>query len=349
MSVRVAIIGTGVMGADHAKILASDVTGAILQVICDANEARARELGDYLGAAHVLTDPIEALSRTDVDAVLIASPDNTHADLTIAAVAAGKHVLCEKPLAPTSQESLRVIEAESRLGERRVHVGFMRRFDPAYGAMKSAMEDGVVGDALMMHNFHRNVIAPEWFTGEMAISNSAPHEFDICRFVVGTEYLSVLAVQMPSRNSIAPVFLVLKTSDGQMVNIEVNNNAAYGYDVRCELVRSTGSVDLKARSRDLQRIASIRATVRCRLAPAFCRCLPAAKQGMDQRDRKRCDRPKAGKRLGRVVFNSRRRGRCGLVANGHLATGFVSGRPGTLPSDKSEFFAGGKSKVKTVE
>lgn len=246
MSVRVAIIGTGVMGADHAKILASDVPGAILQVICDANEARARELGDHLGAAHVLTDPIEVLSRTDVDAVLIASPDNTHADLTIAAIAAGKHVLCEKPLAPTSQESLRVIEAESRLGERRVHVGFMRRFDPAYGAMKSAMEDGVVGDALMMHNFHRNVTAPEWFTGEMAISNSAPHEFDICRFVLDTEYLSVLAVQMPSRNSIAPVFLVLKTSDGQMVNIEVNNNAAYGYDVRCELVGSAGSVDLKA-------------------------------------------------------------------------------------------------------
>ncbi|SLN69646.1 Inositol 2-dehydrogenase [Aquimixticola soesokkakensis] len=234
------------MGADHARILASDVPGAALQVICDANVTRARELGDQLGAAHVLTDPLEALSRADVDAVLIASPDSTHAELTIAAMEAGKHVLCEKPLAPTSQESLRVIEAETRLGERRVHVGFMRRFDPAYGAMKSAMESGGVGDALMMHNFHRNVTAPEWFTGEMAISNSAPHEFDICRFVLGSEYVSVLAVQMPSKNAIAPVFLVLKTADGQMVNIEVNNNAAYGYDVRCELVGSSGSVDLNA-------------------------------------------------------------------------------------------------------
>ncbi|SPF81543.1 Gfo/Idh/MocA family oxidoreductase [Pseudoprimorskyibacter insulae] len=246
MSVRVAVIGTGVMGADHARILTSDVPGAALQVICDANGTRARELGDQLGAAHVLTDPLEALSRADVDAVLIASPDSTHADLTIAAMEAGKHVLCEKPLAPTSQDTQRVIEAENRLGERRVHVGFMRRFDPAYGAMKSAMEDGLVGDALMMHNFHRNVTAPEWFTGEMAISNSAPHEFDICRFVLGSEYVSVIAVQMPSKNAIAPVFLILKTADGQMVNIEVNNNAAYGYDVRCELVGSTGSVDLKA-------------------------------------------------------------------------------------------------------
>lgn len=245
MSVRVAVIGTGVMGADHARILASDVPGAALQVVCDANGTRARELGDQLGAAHVLTDPLEALSRADVDAVLIASPDSTHADLTIAAMEAGKHVLCEKPLAPTSQDTQRVIEAENRIGERRVHIGFMRRFDPSYRAMKSAMESGAVGEALMMHNFHRNVTAPEWFTGEMAISNSAPHEFDICRYVLGSEYVSVLALQMPSKNAIAPVFLVLKTSDGQMVNIEVNNNASYGYDVRCELVGSNGSVDLK--------------------------------------------------------------------------------------------------------
>lgn len=246
MSVRVAVIGAGVMGADHASILARDVPTAELQVICDANETRARDLGETLGAKHVLTDPMAALSRDDVDAVLIASPDDTHAALSIAALEAGKHVLCEKPLAPTSVDCLRVIEAEIRLGERRVHVGFMRRFDPAYTAMKTALNDGLIGRPLMMHNFHRNVSAPDWFTGQMAISNSAPHEFDIGRFMLCSDYVSITVSQSANGRTIAPVFMTLETADGQLVNIEVNNNAAYGYDVRGELVGETGSVDLGA-------------------------------------------------------------------------------------------------------
>jgi myo-inositol 2-dehydrogenase / D-chiro-inositol 1-dehydrogenase len=234
------------MGADHARILAEDVPAAELRVICDASEARARDLGETFGARHVLTDPMAALSRDDVDAVLIASPDDTHAALTIAALEAGKNVLCEKPLAPTSADCLRVIETEMRLGVRRVHVGFMRRFDPAYTAMKAALDDGIIGGALMMHNFHRNVAAPDWFTGKMAISNSAPHEFDIGRYILGIDYISITAAQSANGRTIAPVFMTLETTDGQLVNIEVNNNAAYGYDVRGELVGETGSVELGA-------------------------------------------------------------------------------------------------------
>jgi myo-inositol 2-dehydrogenase/D-chiro-inositol 1-dehydrogenase len=95
-----------------------------------------------------------------------------------------------------------------------------------------------------MHNFHRNVSTPAAdFTGAMAITNSAPHEFDVVRHVLGTEYATISAWQ-PRRSDalVAPVVMVLETTDGQIVTIEINNNAAYGYDVRAELVGQTGAI-----------------------------------------------------------------------------------------------------------
>ena len=244
MSVRVAIIGAGVMGADHARIIARDLPGADLQVVCDASAERARAVAEANGARDVLTDPMAVIRRPDVDAVLVASPDETHADLTLAALAAGKPVLCEKPLAPSSQACLEIVEAEVCIGRRLIQTGFMRRFDPGYVEMKATLASGALGRALMMHNFHRNVAAPDWFTGQMAISNSAPHEFDIARFVLDTEYVSISAFQGAGAGSVAPVVMVLETRGCHLVTIEVNNNAAYGYDVRGELVGETGSVDL---------------------------------------------------------------------------------------------------------
>ena len=110
--------------------------------------------------------------------------------------------------------------------------------------MKAALDRGDLGRALMMHNFHRNVATPAAdFTGAMAITNSAPHEFDVVRHVLGCDYATIAAWQ-PKRSDalVAPVFMVLETTDGQIVNIEINNNAAYGYDVRAELVGEAASI-----------------------------------------------------------------------------------------------------------
>jgi len=245
MTVRVAVIGSGVMGADHARIIAGDIPGAQLQVLCDADPDRARSVGEALGAGDIVTDPLAAVMRRDVDAVLIASPDNTHADLTIAALGVGKPVLCEKPLAPTAAECLKVIGAEVAVGRKLIQTGFMRRFDRAYAEMKAALDSGALGRALMMHNFHRNISAPDWFTAAMAITNSAPHEFDIARFVLGQEFRSITAFAGSGTAVVAPVVMVLETGAAQLVTVEVNNNAAYGYDVRGELVGEAGSVDLR--------------------------------------------------------------------------------------------------------
>ena len=247
MTTRIAIIGAGIMGTDHAKIFAEDIPGAEITAICDFSEDRAREVAAQYGGV-AATDPLEVIARDDVDAVVIASPDHTHAPLTLACIAANKPVLCEKPLSPSLEECETVMQAEMAHGRRMVQLGFMRRFDPSYTEVKSALDAGTFGRALMMHNFHRNVDTPAAdFTGAMAITNSAPHEFDVARFVLGTEYAAVSAYQ-PKRSDalVAPVIIVLETTDGQIVNVEINNNAAYGYDVRGELVGEKGSAFLNA-------------------------------------------------------------------------------------------------------
>ena len=248
MSVRIAVIGAGVMGADHAAIVAGDLPGAELQVVADADPDRARDVAGRTGARHALTDAEAAIARDDVDAVLIASPDATHEALTLACLHAGKPVLCEKPLAPTSDACLRIVEAEVRIGRKLVQAGFMRRFDPGYAGLKQAERDGRIGRVLAMHNIHRNVASPDWFEGHMAISNSASHEFDAIRFVLGTDYAAVtaFATERPG-TAVAPVILVLETLQGQVVTVEVNVDAAYGYDVRADLVGERGAVRLDPR------------------------------------------------------------------------------------------------------
>lgn len=244
MSIRIAIIGAGLMGADHAKIVAEELPGARVQLVCDMDPGRARSLADAVGAEDAISDPEAAIRRGEVDAVIVASPDFTHAPLSLACIAAGKRVLCEKPLSQSSAECLEVMQAEEAAGQRHVMLGFMRRYDQSYVEMRAALADGTLGRALMMHNFHRNVETPASdFTGAMAITNSAPHEFDVVRHVLGSDYVSITAHQ-PRRSDarVAPVVMVLETRDGQLVTIEVNNNAAYGYDVRAELVGEAGSI-----------------------------------------------------------------------------------------------------------
>ena len=234
------------MGEDHARIFAQDIPGAKLQVICDADGDRAETVARTYGAESVEQTPEAAIARDDVDAVVIASPDFTHAPLSMACITAGKRVLCEKPLSQSSAECADVMALEQAKGERFVMLGFMRRYDQSYFEMRTALLDGELGRALMMHNFHRNVETPaKDFTGAMAITNSAPHEFDVVRYVLGTEFKSVFASQpVRSDDLVAPVVMVLETDDGQLVTIEVNNNAAYGYDVRAELVGEAATVSM---------------------------------------------------------------------------------------------------------
>jgi myo-inositol 2-dehydrogenase/D-chiro-inositol 1-dehydrogenase len=182
-----------------------------------------------------------------VDAVLIASPDPTHEELVLACLKAGKPVLCEKPLAPTGEGCLRIVEAEIAVGRRCVQVGFMRRFDPGYMAMWSALQSGEVGAPLLMHCIHRNASAPPWFDSGMLISNSAVHEIDVARWLLNDEFSNVTVFTRSGPHSndfVDPQFIVLESRKGTLVDIEIFVNARYGYDVRAELVCESGTLAL---------------------------------------------------------------------------------------------------------
>ena len=103
MTIRIAVIGAGIMGADHAKIVAEDLPGAKLQLVCDLDGARARRIAQAHGAVDVASDPEAAIARSDVDAVIVASPDFTHAPLSIACIKAGKKRSCARSHYPNPQ------------------------------------------------------------------------------------------------------------------------------------------------------------------------------------------------------------------------------------------------------
>jgi myo-inositol 2-dehydrogenase / D-chiro-inositol 1-dehydrogenase len=277
MAVRIGIIGVGVMGADHARTLVSHVPGCVLQAIFDADTERAALVAAETGAVSIAGDPLSLINSGNVDAIIIASPDNTHRELTLACIAANKPVLCEKPLAPTAVECREIVDAEIAKGRRLVQTGYMRRFDPSYVEMKTALQSGQLGKALIFHCMHRNVSSPSWFTSKMAIANSAVHEFDVARWVLDADFTQV-SVFKPSAYSAdpngAPVFLVLNTSKGQLVNIEVYNNATYGYDVRGELVCENGVISLSPSTNNdvsfnLQQTKTYPADWRPRFATAY--------------------------------------------------------------------------------
>ena len=245
MTIGIGVIGTGVMGADHARTIATTTGGARLAAVADSDVGRAEAVAVAHGAARAHADPLALIGDPAVDAVLVASPDHTHVDLVLACLTAGKPVLCEKPLAPDIDGCRKVLAAEAALGRRLVQVGFMRRFDPGYVLMRAEIASGRLGAPVMMHNVHRNAIAPSWFDDVMVVTNSAVHEIDIARFVLDDEIVAATLFIPPERGARDRQFMVLETAKGVVVDVEVHLNARYGYDVRAEVSCEAGSVSLR--------------------------------------------------------------------------------------------------------
>ncbi|HXW19571.1 MAG TPA: Gfo/Idh/MocA family oxidoreductase [Roseiarcus sp.] len=247
MTLRVGLIGCGVMGADHARILRSDTPGARLAGVYDADGARAGAIAGEAKGVRIFDAVRELIVDPEIEAVVIASPDQTHAELVIACIEAGKPALCEKPLAATLAECRAVMSAEVKAGRRLAQVGFMRRFDPGYRAMKKAALAGEAGRPLFLHCVHRNAVAPDYITSDLVIANSAVHEFDIARFLLGEEFAAVSVYSArASRHAEArrPQFVVLETASGVIVTVEAYLDAHYGYDVQAELVCENGAIFL---------------------------------------------------------------------------------------------------------
>ncbi len=255
MTVRVGVIGTGMIGQDHIRRITEVITGGAVVAVNDVDEARAGQVAAGLrSASHhgasIYATAQELVAAPEVDAVLVASWGPAHEEQVVAAIGAGKPVFCEKPLAPSSAACLRIMDAEMAAGRRLVQVGFMRRYDPGYVAMKAAIDDGSIGTPLLMHCAHRNPSAPPYgFTTDMIISDSSVHEIDIVRWLFGEEIVAA-NVLTPRRSGQAPdgvqdpLILLLELASGALVDDELFVNARYGYDVRGEVVGETGTVAL---------------------------------------------------------------------------------------------------------
>ncbi len=247
LAIRIGLIGAGIMGADHARTIFTSVGGAELAAIHDPDRARAKSVAQSCGGARVIESAGELIADRDIDAVFVCSPDATHAPLAIACIEAGKPALVEKPLAPTLEACRAVIAAEMRGGRRLVQVGFMRRFDPGYLAVKAALAEGRVGAPLFFHCQHRNAVGPDYLTSEMVIANSCVHEIDVARFLLEEEFaFATVRSPRPSRRAPGrqPQFLVLETKSGVIVDVEAYMDSDYGYEVKGEMVCETGAIVL---------------------------------------------------------------------------------------------------------
>ncbi len=245
MSLAVGVIGTGVMGTEHARLLRDHTSGAHLAAVYDADPARALAAGN---GAQPFSDPYALIAADSVDAVVIASPDATHAEYALAAIAAGKPVLCEKPIAATAPDALRIVEAETAFGRRLVQVGFMRRFDAGYRQIRRARLEGLVGLPSVLHNIHRNLSAPEWFTGAMVVTNSFVHEIDISQWLLGSE---IVAAEVFPAGGKGLLMIMMQTDKGELISSEVNINGGYGYHVHAQLVGTEGTVEMAAPAESL--------------------------------------------------------------------------------------------------
>jgi myo-inositol 2-dehydrogenase/D-chiro-inositol 1-dehydrogenase len=248
-SVDVGVIGAGRMGATHVRLLQRAVPDARVVALSDVVLDSAERLAAESGVPAVHADPLDLVRDPAVAAVVVASADDSHEALVLACLHAGKPVLCEKPPAPTAEASLRIVEAEVAGRRRLVQVGFMRRYDPGYVDMKRRLEAGDVGAPLLLHCAHRNPAAYSADRSEHLLVSSLVHEIDIARWLLGEEIARVTVfLPEPSRHAAAgirdPQFAVLETAGGRLVDVEVFVNAGYGYDIRCELVGETGTLEL---------------------------------------------------------------------------------------------------------
>jgi myo-inositol 2-dehydrogenase/D-chiro-inositol 1-dehydrogenase len=248
MTVRIGIIGPGGMGEAHIQRITNLLSGGKVVAVADINPARAKAVAEPLGAT-VYPDGASLIRAEEVDAIMVTSFGPAHEESVIRAIEAGKPVFCEKPLAPTAVACLRIMAAEQKAGRRLVQVGFMRRYDASYRQMKAVLDSGEIGEPLMVHCAHRNPTVPEIYTADMAINDTAIHEIDTMRWLLGEEFVTA-RVDKPkkTRNRFShlqdPLVLILESESGVRVDDEIFVNIQYGYDIRCEAVAETGTVSL---------------------------------------------------------------------------------------------------------
>ena len=247
--IRIAVVGAGMMGADHVTRITERIVGATVSAIVEPDLARgAAAIANAPGAVH-FTNIDDALAAGIVDAVLIATPGQFHEPVLLPALNAGLAILCEKPLTMTAEDSLRIVEAEVAGGKQLIQVGFMRRFDQGYIDLRNLIISGTAGDLLAMNCAHRNPSVPDSYTNTMLIEDSVVHEIDVVRFLTDSP-ITAIEIKHPKRNKLSPdhldepIFALLYTESGVLANVEMNVSIQFGYQVKTEAIFEKGVAEI---------------------------------------------------------------------------------------------------------
>lgn len=244
-SLRVGVVGAGAMGADHIDRINNRTSGAYISAIVEPDAGRAAKAAENAPGAQTFAKIEDAIAADAVDAVLIAVPGQFHEPVLVPALEAGLPILCEKPLTPDSESSLRIVELEQKLDKPHIQVGFMRRFDPEYNELRKLVESSEAGELLMLRGVHRNPTVGENYDQSMLITDSVVHEFDVIPWLAGSRVVSV-EVKYPKTNSLAhsglkePILVIMELENGVLVDVEMNVNVQFGYQVATEAVFEKG-------------------------------------------------------------------------------------------------------------
>ncbi|WP_022731367.1 inositol 2-dehydrogenase [Thalassospira lucentensis] len=245
---NIALLGAGRIGQVHAANIAAHPLSR-LSIVVDPQEGIALQLAEAYGAS--VSSLEDALSRTDIDAIVIASATSTHADLIERGIRAGKAVFCEKPVDLSISRVNATLEA-IKGQENRLFVAFNRRFDPAVAELKRRLDAGVIGDLELVTVVSKDpgALPIDYIkvSGGM-FRDMTIHDFDMARFILGEEPVRVTALAstltdpaIKAEGDIDTASVTLQTASGKIAVITNSRRASFGYDQRVEAHGSLGTL-----------------------------------------------------------------------------------------------------------
>jgi myo-inositol 2-dehydrogenase / D-chiro-inositol 1-dehydrogenase len=250
--IGLAVIGAGRMGSNHARLIAAGAPELRIVAIGDVDGGAAERLAEEIGAATAFADPLAAISAPGVDAVLIAVSSDRHRVIVEAAAAAGRDILCEKPLALDLTDTDAILAAVDRAGVR-LQVGLMRRHDPDHVRARARIVAGELGRPLLFSSRQYDVEPPppailDPRSGGGIMLDMGIHEFDSARFLMGSEVVQVQATgsvqlfpEVAALGAVDTAVINLKFASGAIGSVELSRRVAFGEDVRTEVHGTDGS------------------------------------------------------------------------------------------------------------
>lgn len=249
--VNIGVIGVGRIGRLHARNLKYQVPGAKVLAVADIFEKSAREVASQLEIPIAEKDYRVLLENKDINAVIICSSTDTHAQIISEAAQAGKHIFCEKPIALDIDKIDQAIIAVKKTGVK-LQVGFNRRFDPSFKKAKELVEKGTIGTPHLIRITSRDPEPPPISYIKVSggiFLDMMIHDFDMARYLLNQEVVELMAVgsclvdpAIGEAGDIDTAIVTLKYENGAWGTIDNSRKAVYGYDQRIEIFGSEGCV-----------------------------------------------------------------------------------------------------------